>query len=158
MQRGEKDCVFATAAMIADISYEIAVRRSPIAVKKQRGLYSNEVLRVLEAVTGVRWRGPGFAWWRPLFRLSLGIHPVAVVIRRPWRWATLHCIALYQDIVYDPEYPGGCSIEMYQRRHWRVVQIYRPTDAERLLMVREYRARQRAEVIAILRRRARLFI
>jgi len=154
VQRCSNDCVIATAAMIADVSHDVAAERSPVPLGK-RGLYPGEILRILESVTGVSWLGPQFAWWRPILRLSSANYPFAVVIRQPWKWKRAHCLAVYNGYVHDPGYPCGCSMNEYQRRQWRVVGVYRPVVAERLMAVRQYHGRQRSEFVAFFRRRAK---
>lgn len=153
VQCRSNDCVIATAAMIANVSYDTAAQRSPVPVG-ERGLYSSEILRILESVTGISWSGPQFALWHPIYRLKITNGPFVVVIRRPWKWNTLHCLAISNGCVHDPEYRCRQSMDEYPRRRWRVVAIYRPVVAERLMAVREYHRRQQSELLAVLRRRA----
>ena len=157
MQRTANDCAIAAAAMVGEVSYDTAAERSPVPVGK-RGLNPREIISILESVTGVTWRGPQFAWWCRIPRLNGLEHPFVVVIRRPWTLATQHCVAMYDGYVYDPACSCCCRMNEYERRCWRVVAIYRPAVAERLLAVRQFHIRQRAELLAVLRRRSRLCV
>jgi hypothetical protein len=144
-QFGLDNCVIATAAMIGDVSFETAAARSPVPLGA-RGLCPNEIIRILEAVTGVSWDGPRFVLWPRVSHLAKTDYPFAVGIREPWTWQPIHCIAIYKDWVHDGHYPWGYRKNEYPKRHWRVLDSYHPVNPERLLAVRQYRKQQRAEL------------
>jgi hypothetical protein len=151
VQRQSNDCTIATAAMIAGVPYEMAAARSPVPVGT-RGLWPSEIL---ESVTGVSWLGPQFAWWRPIRCFSFTSCPLVVVIRRPWKWETLHCVAVYNGFVYDPGFGCPLSMSEYSRQHWRVVSVYRPAAVERLMKVWQYHRSQNSGMRLAIRRRTR---
>jgi hypothetical protein len=144
VQRQSNDCMIATAAMIAAVDYEVAAMQSPVSVG-QRGLFPKEIISILESVTGVIWLGSTFRWWRPIEAVGSDVSPVVVTVRRPWRWRTLHCVAVYKGMFHDPEYHCGLSMNEYDRRRWRVVHSYSPESVDRLLEIRENRYRQDPE-------------
>ena len=150
MQRHSNDCVVATAAMVAGVTYDTAAARSIVPVG-ERALSASETVSVLEAVTGVSWIGPKFAWWQPI-RYILGKDcPVVVAIRRPWRFRTFqHCVPVHDGYVNDPEFVRPVLMNKYERRHWTVVEIYRPAVVGQLMEVLRYHRRQRSGMRACL--------
>jgi hypothetical protein len=102
-------------------------------------MYPREIRAVLKSVTEVAWRGPGFSWLRRIGDMRQRPYPSVATIRRPWHWRTLHCVVVYDDLVYDPEYQRGYFMECYERRCWRVVGLYRPADPGILASVRQRR-------------------
>jgi len=92
MQRHRNDCVIATAAIVANVSYETAAAHSPVEPGK-RGLHTREVVRVLKRVTGISWRSPEFGWFRPTSRFVAQPSPLVLGLRQPWNWRReWHCI------------------------------------------------------------------
>src|SRR5262249_10371426 len=134
--------------------YDVAAEQSPVSIGL-RGLFPREIIHILESVTGVTWLGPRFAWWRPIKGVVNNDSPVVVTIRRPWKWRTLHCVAVYKGYAYDPEYHCRMPMNESQRRHWRVVDLYLPEAVDQLMAVREHRKRQKSGMRAAIPRRAK---
>ncbi len=152
-QRTSCDCVIATAATVAQVDYEAAVAKS-LVVPGARPMTPRELRWLLEAVTGVAWQRPAWGWRRTVEAWADTESTLVVVARRPWHWRTLHCVAVLQGWVYDPEFSGGRPVAFYDRRDWRVVQVYRPKKPEQLTLMRQKRlrsaARLRREPISLL--------
>jgi hypothetical protein len=107
-------------------------------------MYPREIRAILTATTGVRWRGPWFAWLTRIGKLPQRTYPTLVVIRQPGHWGKAHAVVIYDDLVYDPNFHRGFFIECYERRHWRVLGYYEPTDPGALACVRQQRRAQAA--------------
>jgi hypothetical protein len=139
VQRTKNDCAIATVAMVANVDYEDIAKRSP-AMIGSRGLFPPELHHMLVASTGVPWNRPRYDWLRPIAHFAMAALPLVAIIRRPWRWRTLHCIALQGGWFHDPEFPSGFRVEEYPRRHWRAVVVFVPESALRLLFVQHFRS------------------
>jgi hypothetical protein len=145
-QRRPLDCAVASAAMAANVPYEEAAALSPD-VTGTCGLAVGEVHPLLEAVTGVRWHGPEFGWFRRVGRLPGTEQPLVVITRRPWHLWALHCVVLAGRWVHDPWFWRGYLQSDYPLRHWRVEWIFRAAAPELLGVAR----RSRKQPVALIR-------
>jgi hypothetical protein len=138
-QRSMNDCVIATVAMVANLPYDAVAERAPVAIGS-RGLWPHEVRRLLLEATGVPWNYPRYAWLRRIARIAIGEDLAVAVIRRPWRWGTLHCIGVQGGLIRDPELARGYRADEYPRCHWRTLVVLRPESAIRLMFVQHFRS------------------
>ncbi len=139
LQRRQDDCVIATVAMVANVTYEDISERSRVRIgSRPVGLL--ELHRLLVTATGVPWQRPRYGWLRPVARYANISNPAVIIIRRPWRWLTLHCVALQGGWIHDPEFPRGYRPEEYPRRHWRSVTVLRPESDLCLMFVQQFRS------------------
>ena len=138
-QRCDNDCVIATVAMVANLPYEAVAERFP-AGSNSRCPWPRVVRRLLLETTGVPWNHPRYGWLRPIRRIAAAEDLAVAVIRRPWRWQTLHCVALQRGLIQDPEFARGFCSDEYPRRHWRTLLVFRPESAVRLLFVQHFRS------------------
>jgi hypothetical protein len=97
-----------------------------------------ETRQLLEKSTGITWSKAEWGWLRDVEQWADCESTLVVFARRPWRWLTLHCIALQQGCVYDPNYSRSIFSSEYENRHWRVAAVFRPADAKRLIAVRQF--------------------
>jgi hypothetical protein len=139
VQRRNNDCAIATVAMTANETYNDVALRSPITIGS-RGLFPWEVHLLLVSATGVPWVAPRYGWLRPIEHFAIAPDPLVALIRRPWRWRTLHWVAVQGGWIHDPEYPRRLRAESYPRRHWRTITVLRPESALRLLFVQHFRS------------------
>ena len=123
-QRLSNDCGITTAAIVANVPYEVAAKKSPVQPGK-RGLYPGEILRLLKSATGESWRTAKFGWFRPVSRFAKSDELVVLLIRQPWRLWRGHYIAIRGDRVYDPACRTPRFIEQYERRNWLVECMFR---------------------------------
>jgi hypothetical protein len=138
-QRSKKDCAIATVAMVANLPYEEIAEQSPVKIGTS-GMYPQEVHHLLVAATGVPWQWPRYGWLRPIARLTTMSNSAVVVIRRPWRWQTLHYVVIQDRWIHDPGFPRGYRVHEYPRRHWRTLWVHRPESDLRLLFVQHFRS------------------
>ena len=138
VQRRSNDCAIATVAMTAGETYEGVAERSPVLVGS-RGLFPHEVHNLLVIATGVPWRAPRYGWLQPIASFAIEVDPVVALIRRPWRWRTLHWVAVQGGWIHDPEFPWRLHAESYPRGHWRTMRVLRPESALRLMFVQQFR-------------------
>jgi hypothetical protein len=136
-QKGQNDCVIATAAWVANVSYEEAAARSPVPVGS-RGLRWNESCYLLESLTGTPWN-PSPSWWRRVSRLKTSDELCILITRKPWHLRTFHCIALEGKWVYDPAFAHPFTRREYLWKHWRVSLMFFPDSPEKLVDVRKNR-------------------
>jgi hypothetical protein len=139
VQCRSNDCATATVAMAANVPYRDIAERSPVAFGS-RGLDPWEVHHLLAAATGVPWYTPRYGWLRPIAYFAIAPNPVVALIRRPWRWRTLHWVAVQGGRIHDPDLPAGLRADSYPRRHWRTVWVLRPESALRLMFVQHFRS------------------
>jgi hypothetical protein len=141
VQRGNNDCAIATVARLANETYVDAAERSA-AMIGSRGLSSWEVHRMLVASTGVTWFEPrdGNGWLRPIAHIAKSADPLLALIRRPWRWRSMHWVAVQRGWIHDPALPRRPRAESYPRRHWRTIMVLRPESALRLMFVQYFRS------------------
>lgn len=137
-QRLDNDCVIATVAMVANLSYEEVAARGPVEAGSRR-LTHDELHRLLVAATGVAWEGPHHAWLRRIGHPPKTDETAVVIIRRPWRWWTQHCVARQGGWIHDPEFSRGYLPEEYPRAHWLSLSFYRPLPTNRLIFVQQFR-------------------
>jgi hypothetical protein len=134
-QQTLKDCVVATAAMIANVDYEDARSMVHVSITR-RGLGAEETRKLLENLTRVKWRSR-YGWLRRLEDITLHPRePLMVWIRKPWHWQTLHAVAIFRDWVHDPSFGEGIPRNEYPSRHWRVVRVWQPKDVNTFAAVR----------------------
>jgi hypothetical protein len=106
LQRCDDDCVIATVAMVANLPYETVAERFPVG-RRSCGPWPRVVRGLLLETTGVPWNHPRYGWLRPIGRMANAEDLAVAVIRRPWRWQTLHCVALQHGSIHDPEFARG---------------------------------------------------
>ncbi|HBI41440.1 MAG TPA: hypothetical protein DDY78_01105 [Planctomycetales bacterium] len=121
-------CAVATAAMLADRSYEEVAAHWPD-LKEGRMRAPQELCALLEAVTDIEWRF--FPCWHPQPRVrefSPAQCPVAVFINdaelRPrfGQW-----IVVEDEVIHDPGERTAHSISSYPLRDWVVTLVAQPT-------------------------------
>jgi hypothetical protein len=124
-------CAVATAAMIADLTYdEVAAWGLKPDPAKLR--YTRQLLALLEDLTEMRWRTSGI--WRPhtvgSYHFPAG--PVAVLIQDAWlRPRYGQWIAVRGPIIHDPGLPCACLVKHYPRRDWSVSAVLEPRESGR---------------------------
>jgi hypothetical protein len=128
-QRGHKDCAIATAATVAQVTYEAAASLSPPHCL-ERGTYSNEMLEILRRLTAVKWR-ICFPWWRTVKQLKVYPYPIILSIRSPGIDTSGHYIAIDGIWVHDPAYRQRVAKDCYGRGDARIRAIVRPNSPER---------------------------
>jgi len=134
-QRCPFDCVVASAAMVANVTYEEALAHCPVK-PWERGLSPQATLRLLKGLTGIAWQDPRFGWFRRVCSLPAQEQgQLAFVCTRLSLRAT-HCIALQGEWVHDPELPRGFRARHYPRRRRRVFLVFRPATPASLAEVR----------------------
>jgi hypothetical protein len=138
-QRTSCDCVIATTAMVSNLSYGEVASCSPVR-PGTRGLRSREIRQLLEKTTGIDWSRPEWGRRRNVEQWAVSVSTLVVIARRPWHWRTLHCIAVQQRCIYDPNYRRAIFSCDYDHRHWIVTAVFRPADANRLFAIRKYYA------------------
>ena len=129
VQKGAKDCVIATAAWVANVDYDVAAARSPVPVGT-RGLRYWETRRLLESLTGLRWR-VSRKLFRSVSRLPFTDRPSVIIAGQPWHWR-MHCLGLEGQRVYDSAFPHAFRRSEYPLKHWRVLFVFRPFIPEQL--------------------------
>jgi hypothetical protein len=130
-------CAVATAAMLADLSYEEVAAHWPD-LDEARMRYPRELCTLLEAVTDTEWQlSP---CWHPqphVHQFSFPQWPVAVFIQdaalRPrfGQW-----IVLKDKIVHDPGARTAYSVTKYPLRDWVVTCVAHPVRPDDLARCR----------------------
>jgi hypothetical protein len=138
-QRTTNDCAIAAIAMTANETYEHIAERSPVMIGA-RGLYDGEVHALLVSATGVPWHAPRSGWLRPIGWFAAAPDPLVALIRRPWKWHTMHWVAVQGGWIHDPEFAWRLRAESYPRRHWPTLSVLRPESSLRLIFVQQYRS------------------
>jgi hypothetical protein len=142
-------CAVATAAMIADRSYEAVAAHWPD-LDEARMRSPRELCALLEAVTDTDWHF--CPCWHPQPRVREFLPPqwpVAVWIQetalRPHfgQW-----IVIKDHIVYDPGERTAHPVSSYPRRDWVVTLVAQPGPPEELVRIRERKRRQRLRDVA----------
>ena len=139
VQRKNNDCAIATVAMTARLPYEHIAEQHPVAVRS-RGLGPMEMHRVVATATGVPWCKPRYGWLRAIAYYAAVPDSAIVLIRRPWKWNTLHWVAIQGGWIHDPELARGLRSESYPRGHWRTIWVLRPESDLRLMFVQHFRS------------------
>jgi hypothetical protein len=123
-------CALATAAMIADATYEEVAARCA-GTDPARLRRPNQLRRLLQRMTQDRWRR---AWlWRPrpVREFPFPDWPVAALIQDAW-WRPRfgQWVAVKGSLVHDPALPGAVSIAQYPRKDWLVTHLIQPARPE----------------------------
>jgi hypothetical protein len=136
-------CAVATAAMLADLSYEEVAGHWPD-LDEARTRCPQELCALLEAVTDTEWQfSPCWAPQPPVHQFPVPRWPVAVFIQdadlspRFGQW-----IVLKDDLVHDPGEWTTYVATRYPRRDWVVTCVVQPVRPDELA---RNRARKRAE-------------
>lgn len=136
-QRKSCDCVVATAAILANVSYEHAAAFSPI-VPGKRGLKLVETRCLFETLTGISWNRPRFHWFTRLFSVTSECASFVAVIRPSILTKKYHCIFVENLIVYDPGSHRPFPIDHYELRRWWIGFSMMPKDPGRLLAIQNF--------------------
>jgi hypothetical protein len=120
-------CAVATAAMLADLTYEeVAARPSLPDLARTRA--PKELCALLKGVTDSAWRVTTFWFRRPMLaHFAFPEWPVAVFVQdalfRPRRgqW-----VAVKRDLVHDPGEWTVYTLSKYPRRDWRILWLAQP--------------------------------
>jgi hypothetical protein len=120
-------CAVATAAMLADLTYEEVAAR-PSLPDLARTRYPKELCALLAAVTGSKWRITTFWFRRPvLAHFSFPEWPVAVFLQdAPYRPRLGQWVVVNRDIVHDPGEWTVYTVRKYPRHDWRIVSLAQP--------------------------------
>jgi len=119
-QRLEKDCGVAVVAMITGATYESVLAIVP-AVGKCAEMACREIAKLLKRLSGREWRWQApWCFSYPLVKVRLRRYPAVVLIRGPGSLSSCHYIAMYRDIVHDPEFDCAFALGDYPNRNWLV--------------------------------------
>jgi hypothetical protein len=120
-------CAVASAAMLADLTYEDIAARTP-ALDAARLRWPHELCALLGGVTGARWRYT--ACWSPrpeLCRFAAPLWPVAAFVQdAPSRPRLGQWVVIHGEIVHDPESRSAQHMSRYPRRNWRIAWVAQP--------------------------------
>jgi hypothetical protein len=121
-------CAIATAAMIADSTYEEVAARCP-GEDPARLRWPHRLRRLLETMTQSRWRRR-WLWRRcPVRDFPFPDWPVAVFLQDGWwrphfgQW-----VVVKGPLVHDPALPGAVVIDRYPRKDWLVAKLLQPAQ------------------------------
>jgi hypothetical protein len=120
-------CAVATAAMLADLTYEeVAARPSLPGLPRTR--LPQALCALLQGVTGSQWRVSTFWLRRPLLNhFSFPEWPVAVFLQdAPYRPRLGQWVVVNREIVHDPGEGTGYTLRKYPRHDWRIASIAQP--------------------------------
>src|SRR5262245_60202076 len=120
-------CAVATAAMVADLTYEeVAARPSLPDLARTRDPKGLRAL--LAGVTGSEWRLTTFRFRRPvLAHFSFPEWPVAVFLQdAPWRPRLGQWVVVKRELVHDPGEWTVYTVRKYPRRDWRIASLAQP--------------------------------
>ena len=116
-QRKVCDCVIATAAVIANVSYDRAAAFSPV-VPGLRGLRLTESKNFFETVTGISWNSPKLHWFTRLSSVVSANASFVAVVRPTLLTLNYHCVYVQDRMVFDPELSRPFPIDRYTMRDW----------------------------------------
>jgi hypothetical protein len=120
-------CAVATAAMVADFTYdEVAARPSLPDLARTR--YPKELCALLTGVTGSEWRVTTFWFRRPvLTHFSFPEWPVAVFLQdAPYHPRLGQWIVVKRELVHDPGEWAVYTVRKYPHRDWRIASLVQP--------------------------------
>lgn len=120
-------CAVATAAMLADLSYE-EVAAWPSLPSLARTRWPQEMCTLLESVTECKWRVTTLWSRRPMLaHFSFPEWPVAVFLQdAPFYPRRGQWVVVKRNLVHDP---GENTVHMankYPRREWRIASLAEP--------------------------------
>ena len=148
VQRTPVDCVIATAAIVANLPFSEAAKASPVRPGTGR-ILPRGTRALLKATTGTRWWGPRLPWFRKLTYFANLPSVNVMMIRRQMLMSDrfrfgieYHCIAVQNDVVFDPERQSPLHIEEYDRSDWAVVGYYMPWSKVTLQQTRNLNAKR----------------
>jgi len=120
-------CAVATAAMLADLTYEEVAAR-PSLPDLARTRWPKELCALLEGVTGSAWRVSTFWFRRPvLARFSFPEWPVAVFLQdAPFRPRLGQWVVVKRNLVHDPGERLAYTVSKYPLREWRITALAQP--------------------------------
>ncbi|HMC88974.1 MAG TPA: hypothetical protein VKI17_05480 [Gemmataceae bacterium] len=120
-------CAVATAAMLADLTYEEVAAR-PLLPDLARTRRPRELRALLAGLTGSEWRVTTFWFRRPvLAHYSLPDWPVAVFLQdAPFRPRLGQWVVVQRELVHDPGERTVYTVSKYPRRDWRIASLARP--------------------------------
>lgn len=138
-------CAVATAAMLADLSYE-EVAASQLKMDIARTRWPKELCVLLQGVTETRWQLTTFWFHRPaLAHFSFPQWPVAVFLQdRPFRPRVGQWIAVKREIVHDPGERMVHTVNGYPRRDWHIACFAQPVRPAEFA---QNQARRRMDII-----------
>jgi hypothetical protein len=138
-------CAVATAAMLADLTYEeVAARQLTTDIAGTR--WPKEFCALLKCVTETEWKATA-TWFRPRVFSSFSFPqwPVAVFLQdAPFRPRTGHWIVVKRDVVHDPGERSAYALTRYLRRDWHIGCLAQPV---RPLQFARYQLRRRMDAI-----------
>jgi hypothetical protein len=119
-------CAIASAAMVADLSYEEAASFCGGASAEELR-WVNKFPRFLENVTKIRWVRAGPLWPCLLGKTSFPDFPVAALIRDQ-QWAPHYgqWIVVKGKLVHDPGLPRAVFMYEYPYKNWYLSEVLRP--------------------------------
>jgi hypothetical protein len=138
-------CAVATAAMLADLTYEeVAARQVNLDTARMR--WPNKLCALLQGVTETKWEVTSYLFHRPaLACFSFPQWPVAVFLQdAPFRPRFGHWIVVKREIVHDPGEWNVYTVNGYPRRDWRISCLAQPVRPAEFA---QNQARRRMETI-----------
>jgi hypothetical protein len=120
-------CAVATAAMLADLTYEeVATRPSLPTLARTR--WPKELCALLEGVTDSEWHITTFLFRPPvLARFCFPEWPVAVFLQdMPYGPRLGLWVVVKQELVHDPGETIAYAVSKYPRRDWRIASLAQP--------------------------------
>jgi hypothetical protein len=120
-------CAIATAAMLADFTYEEVAAR-PSLPDLARTRYPKELCALLAGVTDSQWRLTTFWFHRPvLAHFCFPEWPVAVFLQdAPSRPRLGQWVVVKQELVHDPGEWTVHTVRKYPRRDWWIASLAQP--------------------------------
>lgn len=125
-------CAVATAAMLADVTYEQAADEGwPSTPERLRWDY--KLKELLESLTNVKWKLSSCWWPARVRKYRFPDWPVAVFIEEAWPSAQYgQWVAVRGRLIHDPGYACVFPAERYPLRDWFVTNTLVPASPERL--------------------------
>ena len=120
-------CAVATAAMLADLTYEEVAAR-PSLPDLARTRCPKELSGLLEGITESKWRVSTLWFRRPvLAHFSFPEWPVAVLLQdAPFRPRLAQWVVVKRDLVHDPGERTVYLVSKYPLRDWRIAGLVQP--------------------------------
>ncbi len=122
VQRNGRDCGVAAAAMLAGVSYDVAVGAHPNA-RPHDGLQAMELAVMLRRLTGRLVRLSGAAEGESLAARAADLpHPCIVLIHAPGS-SRGHYVVVTQSHILDPELPKAAAFSEYPHMDWSIFRV-----------------------------------
>jgi hypothetical protein len=134
-------CAIATAAAIADLSYEdVVVVSDGISPAELRDI--SEMQQLLEKVTCTRWLGRFLRKPSPVSEILFPDYPIAAFLQNRRQSPYLgQWVAIRKELIHDPGLSAAYHTRRYIRRDWIVANMFEPADPSALDRHKDSRTR-----------------